>query len=86
MSSASSTASASASDAVAVDDVSWVLPKDASSLLHMYTDEAETGPVPVCRKSPFGWGYQVGVGLASADDTGRRWCSKCSSHLPLRTD
>ena len=59
--------------------VIWILTPDAKASIHRASGLiAEDGrPLPVCRRKPFNWGFQTGVGLGEARKTRRPFHAAC---------
>ena len=59
--------------------VIWILTPDAKASIHRASGLiAEDGrPLPVCRRKPFNWGFQTGVGLGEARRTRRPFHAAC---------
>ena len=65
--------------------VLWVLPAGYKTRVHASdgTRTADGRVVPLCRKEPFSWASETGVGLAAADATGRKKHAACWSRCGI---
>ena len=77
----------SSGDQLEPEEVEWLLPRGASTKLHLRSlcDGEDGRPVPCCRKNPFAWGCETGAGVASAESTSREWSPRCAAMLRKRT-
>jgi hypothetical protein len=61
----------------------WILPAGKKGLLHLGSDNHDFvgSRIPCCRKKGFVFGFEEGLGLSSAEQTGREWSPKCRRQL-----
>ena len=70
------------------DAIPWVIPEGYRTRVHACSGATtpDGRPIPLCRRDPFSWAAEAGVGLKAAEASGRMKHAACWARCGITMD